>query len=219
MAALFTPGSRVLSRALSCVEGAGMSVCVHVRAHAWVCEIEAPGYLGPNAYVGFSMARHAPGHSGSPRHTDTHKHTHTINILLPLWKSKLSAPWQANCVVWLVNPQRCGCQSEPTAVPLVVRIKWMFPTHKREETGEQVERGEGCDSNYMWEHTSDWLWFVPENWRVCVRQRWHFLSPTPSLLFCNHSLPTLAQRCEIDGRRKQTSRQGFKRIFFFLFSM
>lgn len=72
---------------LSCVEGAGMSACVHVLAHAWVCEIEAPGYFGPNAYVGFSMARRAPGHSGSPRHT----HTHTINVLLPLWKSKLSA--------------------------------------------------------------------------------------------------------------------------------
>lgn len=66
MAVLFTPGSRVLSRALSCVEGAGISACVHVRAHAWVCEIEAPGYLGPNTYVGFSMARRAQGHSGSP---------------------------------------------------------------------------------------------------------------------------------------------------------
>lgn len=79
MAALFTPGSRVLSRALSCVEGAGMSVCVHVRAHAWVCEIEAPGYLGRNAYVGFSMARHAPGHSGSPRHTETRTLTYIHN--------------------------------------------------------------------------------------------------------------------------------------------
>lgn len=46
---------------------------------------------------------------------------------------------------------------------------------------------------------------------VCARGD----TSSPSLLFCNHSLPALAQRCGIDGRRKQISHQGFKRIFFF----
>ncbi len=88
MAVLFTPGSLVLSRALSCGEGAGMCLraCVHVQVRACVCEREAPGYLGPSAHVRVFCGQTRPG---SLRISQTH--TYTINTLLPLWKSELSA--------------------------------------------------------------------------------------------------------------------------------
>lgn len=88
MAVLFTPGSLVLSRALSCAEGGrNVSVCVHVQVHAWVCEREAPGYLGPSAHVRVFCGQTRPGSLWISQ-----THTYTINVPLPLWKSELSAP-------------------------------------------------------------------------------------------------------------------------------
>lgn len=72
MAVLVTPGSLVLSRALSCAEGAGMCLCVCMHKCLRACVKERP--LATTARVhmlGFSASRRALGHFGSHRRTHT----------------------------------------------------------------------------------------------------------------------------------------------------
>lgn len=72
MAVLLTPGSPVLSRALSCAEGAGMCLRVYMRLCVHACVKQRP--LANSAQVhmlGFSVARRALGHFESHRHTHT----------------------------------------------------------------------------------------------------------------------------------------------------
>lgn len=185
-----------------CWGGRNVSACVCVRAHAWVCEIEAPGYLNPNAYVGFSVARRAPGHSGSPRNTYTHTQS-------------------THC--FLYGNQSCQLPDRPTLLcdwlicsDVGVSQSWLqshwwsasnecFPqTRKKEEKGEQVVGGQAvtgtiCES--IWVIDCDLCLRIC----VCVRQWWYFLY---LLLFCNHSA------APIDGRSKQTSHWEFKRNFY-----
>ena len=144
-----------------CWGGRNVFACVHAQVRACVCEREAPGYLGPSAHVRVFCGQTRPG---SLRISQTH--TYTINVPLPLWKSELSVPWQASVAIWLANLQWCGCQSELTAVPLVVWVKWTcFPqTCKREEGGGGLGYRKN-DRNYMWK-----LWVIACDlcMRVCV---------------------------------------------------
>lgn len=73
MAVLFTPGSLVLSRALSCAEGAGMCLRVCVRKCVHACVKEWPLATAARVHMlGFSAARRALGHFEAHRHTHTH---------------------------------------------------------------------------------------------------------------------------------------------------
>ena len=72
MAVLFTPGSLVLSRALSCAEGAGMCLRACTRKCVHACVKERPLATSARVHMlGFSVARRALGHFGSHRHTHT----------------------------------------------------------------------------------------------------------------------------------------------------
>lgn len=127
-----------------CWGGRNVSVCVHVQVHAWVCEREAPGYLGPSAHVRVFCGQTRPGSLWISQ-----TYTYTINVLLPLWKSELSAPWQANVAIWLANLQWCRCQSALTVVPLVVWVKWLCFSQTRKGGDRKKMTGTICGSIWV----------------------------------------------------------------------
>lgn len=198
MAALVTPWVLTSFQvSFLCWRGRNVSECTHAcvkqRLLATTTQVHMLVFF-------FFTLPDAQGHFGS------HRHTHTINALLPLWKSELSALWQANLAIWLDNLQWCGCQKEPTAVPLVVQVKGTcFPqTYTvREKAGGG---GGGDDRDCMWEHLI--LWEIMWERR---RERQGRGDASFTLLFLSTSnllFSSLILTSKNDGKSQQTTNPG-----------
>lgn len=161
MAVLLTPGSLALSRALSCAEGAGMCLCVSMCKCMHECVKERPlATLAQVHMLGFSVARRAPGHFRS------HRHTHTQSTCCFLYGNQscqlpdrlmLRYDWLICSDVgvsqhWLQSHWWSGSNDYAS-----LRHIWKGGSDRKKN-----------DMNYMWEHMSDCMWCVHGIVCVCV---------------------------------------------------